>query len=283
MLSTSHELTQGIRPCPLHPSQNDAPKCAQSSSLPRRRPLDSPLGYRIAHRLDELTEAFQLVYQAYLRTGLMEANPDGIRITPFHFLPTTEVFVTQYQSQVVSTVSLIGDGFLGLPVESIYPNAISNIRSRGLRMAEVGCLADRRESPVRFMETFATMGRMLAQTAKVRGYDGLVVATHPRHARLYKRVLPFEQVGDVIDCPYANGNPAVMLTLRFDDHKGTNLYDRFFGSMASALDVSPRPWDKETREYLKQYLQSKEDRQNNHVRGQLAHAALTGQYPTRVQ
>ncbi|EMI44609.1 N-acyl amino acid synthase FeeM domain-containing protein [Rhodopirellula sp. SWK7] len=288
MSLTSNEALSVTQACPVVSSSvvSGNEKTATEVGLPgvkRRRVLDSPLVYRIAHERDELSEAFGLVYRSYLRAGLVGENEEQIRITPFHFLPTTEVFVTRYMEQVVSTVSLVGDGFLGLPLETIYPSEVKQLRANGLRMAEIGCLADRRESPVRFMETFATMGRMLAQAAKVRGYDGLVAATHPRHARLYKRILPFVQIGDVNECPYANGNPAVMLSLRFDDHKGTNLYERFFGSMASALDVECRPWSNETRNYFKQFLQSKEERENNYVRGQLAYAALTGQYPTRVQ
>ena len=222
------------------------------TGLKRASRLTTGLEYGIAHQRPELESAFALIYQSYRRAGLMEENELGIRVTPYHLLPTTEIFVTKYEDTVVSTVSLIGDGELGLPLESIYRQDVGVMRSSGLRMAEIGCLADRRNSPVRFVETFSTMGRMLAQVAKDRGYHGLVAATHPKHARLYSRILPFEQVGEETQCPYANGNPAVMLALVFDQYRDTSLYERFFGSMANQAETNYRPWTDDARRYFEQ-------------------------------
>ncbi|MCC9601433.1 long-chain N-acyl amino acid synthase [Stieleria sp. JC731] len=227
--------------CPLLPDANNRKE--QKKAAPGLR-------YEIANSKDDLRQAFALIYQSYLRAGLVQAKEYGIRLTPFHLLGSTEVFITKLENTVVSTVSLIGDGELGLPLESIYRDNVRIIRRRGLRMAEIGSLADRRESPVRFIETFAGMGRLLAQVAMARGFDGLVAATHPKHARLYSRILPFEQIGCEVACPYANGNPAVMLALVFDDHRGSELYERFFGSLSQRGDTSARPWTDETRSYF---------------------------------
>ncbi|MEO1526306.1 MAG: long-chain N-acyl amino acid synthase [Planctomycetota bacterium] len=226
------------------------------SGLKRTSRLSVGLEYGIATEREELEAAFALIYNSYRRAGLMEENEQGIRVTPFHLLTTTEVFITKYQGEVVSTVSLIGDGDLGLPLESIYPDDVKVMREGGLKMAEIGCLADRRNSPVRFVETFSTMGRMLAQVAKARGYDGLVAATHPKHARLYSRILPFEQVGEETECPYANGNPAVMLALVFDQYRGTSLYDRFFGAMSNPTETDYKPWESNARQFFEAFVRS---------------------------
>jgi hypothetical protein len=227
--------------------------------LPTREPIKpnriAPgLRYGIAHQKDDLQQAFALVYESYRHAGLVDKTECRVRLTPFHLLDTTEVFVTKLDETVVSTVSLIGDGQLGLPLESIYSKHVALIRRRGLKMAEIGCLADRRESPVRFVETFAAMGQLLAQVAMRRGYDGLVAAAHPKHARLYSRILPFEKIGEQVECPYANGNPAVMLALVFDDCRGSSVYERFFGSMSTAADTSRRPWSDETRRHFANIL-----------------------------
>ncbi|PAY16628.1 long-chain N-acyl amino acid synthase [Rhodopirellula sp. SM50] len=245
-MHTTHVAAGTATVCPLIPS---APKAPTKRSIPGLR-------YEVAYRRDDLQDAFSLIYHSYRRAGLVEANESEVRLTPFHLLPTTEVFVTKLAEKVVSTVSLIGDGELGLPLESIYPKNVELIRNRGLRMGEIGSLADCRDSPVRFIETFAAMGRLLAQVAKTRGYDGLVAAAHPKHARLYQRILPFEQIGKMSTCPYANGNPAVMLALVFEDHRGSELYERFFGSMSSAADTVPRPWSAETYDYFHKLLHS---------------------------
>ncbi len=262
------EAAVSTSPCPLIPtSSQPQPKCAPG------------LRYKIAQTRQELTDAFGLVYRSYRRAGLVDENESEVRLTPFHLLPTTEIFITQLEERVVSTVSLIGDGKLGLPLESIYPKNVELIRRRGLRMGEIGSLADRRDSPVRFIETFATMGRMLAQVALRRGYHGLVAAAHPKHARLYQRILPFEQIGETVDCPYANGNPAVMLALVFEDHRGSELYERFFGSMSSATDTSPCPWDRETFEHFSRVLQSNGMQSARPMSGQTA-AIMSKRRPT---
>lgn len=246
--------------CPLIPS-------AQRQPAERLAP---GLTYKIAQSQDDLHQAFKLVYKSYRRAGLVDENPSEVRLTPFHLLPSTEVFITKLRDTVVSTVSLIGDGELGLPLESIYGTNVSLIRRRGLRMAEIGSLADRRDSPVRFVETFAAMGQLLAQVAMKRGYDGLVAAAHPKHARLYSRILPFEQIGHQVDCPYANGNPAVMLALVFDDHRGSQLYERFFGSLSSSTNTAPCPWSAETRAFFRHMLLQNNLQHERPIPGQIA-------------
>ncbi|OYP33032.1 N-acyl amino acid synthase FeeM domain-containing protein [Rhodopirellula sp. MGV] len=224
------------------------------SDRSKAKRLAPGLRYQIANERNELHDAFALIYQSYLHAGLVQNNDNGIRLTPYHLLDSTEVFVTKLEDTVVSTISLIGDGKLGLPLESIYRHNVQIIRRRGLKMAEIGSLADRRDSPVRFIETFAGMGRLLAQVAMSRGYDGLVAATHPKHARLYSRILPFEQIGCEATCPYANGNPAVMLALVFDDHRGSELYERFFGSLSQTSDTTPKPWSTDTLDHFSRFL-----------------------------
>jgi len=86
---------------------------------------------------------------------------------------------------------MFGDGYLGLPMESMNGDQVRRLRNQGLRLAEIGSLTDHRESQDRFINTFIQIGRLLAQIARARGIDAIVAAVHPRHARLYKRVMGF--------------------------------------------------------------------------------------------
>ncbi|MEM9827223.1 MAG: long-chain N-acyl amino acid synthase [Planctomycetota bacterium] len=252
-----------------------------STTNSRTRPAKTPaeeVAFEIAEQRQDLYDAFKLVGDAYHASGLMPNRKFPIRVTPYHLLPTTEVFVTRMAGEIVSTVSLIGDGFLGLPISSMYPDETSVLRESGLRFAEIGALADRRESPSRFLKTFLPMMRLLTQVARIRGYDGLVAACHPKHARLYQRMLPFERIGGETGCEYANGNPAVMLAVHFEWHHGSDHYQRFFGDMPSVETLCPRPWSRETREYFRKFLQSDDQRADQIVDGCLSFAALTGRY-----
>ena len=236
------------------------------------------LQFGLARSRSELTDAFRLVFDSYYDAGLVTQKPSGIRLTPHHLMPTSEVLVAKLDGTVTSTLSMFGDGYLGLPMETMYPEQIDSLRDRGLRLAEIGCLADRRNSPVRFIDTFVQLGRLLAQICDVRGIDALVAVMHPKHARLYQRVMGFRQIGDLSQCPYANDNPAVAVYMRFEDHRGTPLWDQYFKDPWPHKDLIQYRWDSATRQHFREIL----ERDNSiaaiaGIRGYYNWAAVTGQ------
>ncbi|MEZ6138620.1 MAG: long-chain N-acyl amino acid synthase [Pirellulaceae bacterium] len=212
--------------------------------------IDKDIDVSLARTESDLNGAFSLLYDSYLRAGLVQPNAIEKRLTPFHLQPTTEVLVAKYEGQVVSTMTMAADSSLGLPMESMYPQQVAELRSRSLRLAEMGSLADRRNSPVRFACVFAEMARLVVQVAESREIDALVLASHPRHAKLYARTLGFKQFGDLTSCPYAKGNPAVALLLEFDRVRGTAAYDRLVAERIPYHDLQPTDWPTDTRAYL---------------------------------
>ena len=218
---------------------------SQKASHTKR--VTSELEVKIARSKEELLAAFRLVYQSYSRSGLVASNPSRLRLTPYHLLPESEVLVAKARGIVISTMSLFVDGKYGLPMESMYPKEISTLRQRGLKIAEVGSLADRRNAQFRFIETLAVLGKLLAQSAVHRSVDTLVAVVHPRHAKLYKRLLGFKQVGEHTSCPYANGNPAEAMYLRFADYNGTNFLDRFFNDPIATSKLEVFNWSEDLK------------------------------------
>ncbi len=160
--------------------------------------------------------AFRLTHSAYVNAGLGSPSASEMRVTPFQILPESRIFVGKVQEEVVVTVSLIPDGEHGLPMESIYPNEIEQLRSKGYWVAEVGCLADRRMEPRRFIDTFCSLTKLMAQYARTRGMNGFVIAIHPRHAKYYKTFLGFEEIGGIVNYPLVSNRPAVALFLDFE-------------------------------------------------------------------
>jgi len=213
------------------------------------------LSIRIARSPAELRKAFRLVFERYYRAGLETAKASRIRLTPYHLLPTSEVLIAERNSVITSTLSMFGDSPAGLPMESMYGQQICHLRSQGFRLAEIGSLADRRNGQGRFINTFVQIGRLLAQVAQSRGIDVIVAAVHPRHARLYEKVMGFRQIGHYSSCPYANGNPAVALCLKFDDHLGTPLHDQYFGTPLPEEELLPYQWETNTREFFAEILE----------------------------
>ena len=98
--------------------------------------------FKIADSVEERHRLFRLVYEAYLRAGLERVNPSRMRVTPFHLLTSTEMFVAKLRNEVISTMSLVVDGKLGLPMDFVFPEQVQQRRDNGLRVAEATCLAD---------------------------------------------------------------------------------------------------------------------------------------------
>ncbi len=199
----------------------------------------------------DLLAAFHLVYKAYLSAGLVAENESQLRVTPFHLLPTTEVFVAKCADEVISTLTMVADTEFGLPMDSMYATELAELRKSGLRLAEMGSLADKRSLPVRFINIFELLARLIVQVARVRGIDTLVLAVHPRHAKFYMRAFGFESLGGLTICPYAEGNPAVALVLEFRRIQGTRFDEKLFGNPIESERLVPTRWSIEERNELR--------------------------------
>ena len=185
----------------------------------------------IASTREEREAAFRLVYQAYQSTGLCQPNAEEMRFTPYQILPTTDILFARVQEEVVCTLSLVRDGALGLPMEDLYADQIEERRAAGLHLAEVTCLADRRNDPSRFFEMFCDLSRLMVQLAQKQAVDQLLITVHPRHAPLYIRYMAFQTIGDRRDYSTVNGNPAVPLCLDLHEIQMNRppRWEKFFG------------------------------------------------------
>lgn len=190
------------------------------------------LEYKVADTPAEREAAFRLVYEAYVRSGLAQPNPYRLRVTPYHLLPTTTVFVAKSGGEVVCTVTLVEDGKLGLPLEVVYGREVAHLRRTGAKLAEVCSLADRRADLARMLPAFVELTRLVAYFGLYHGtVRQLLVAVHPRHARFYQRFMAFEPFGPLRDYPCVRNRPAValMLDLLRPEHRHHPNYRRFFG------------------------------------------------------
>lgn len=228
--------------------------------------------YRPAGSYVERVAAFQLVYRSYLERGLAADNAFKMRVTPFQLLGTSQIFVASerkqaptpqllpryaflssegpsqrtsvFQDVVVSTVTLIGDGRLGLPMESMFAAEIKELRDQGRQLAEVACLADSVSEPRRFLETFTQLTRLMAQFSRHQGVQNLVISVHPRHAKFYARYFGFRPLSDrVANCPHVKNRPAVGLNLDFElfDLEKPKNWHEIFGSPVPRANLKACP------------------------------------------
>lgn len=212
----------------------------------------TPLTCKIASERHEREQAFRLIHEAYTRAGLIEPNPFRMRATPYHFLKSTELFVATNGDAIACTVSLVGDGALGIPMDSIYNDEVDNLRAANKRFMEVSCLADRRAEFDRTLALFIDLTRLMAQYARFHSVDMLLIAVHPRHARFYKRFLGFEQFGEERAYPTVRNRPAVACKLDFAhiDHHRPTCYEQYFGNPIAIEQLASHPMTEDDSLYF---------------------------------
>jgi hypothetical protein len=208
--------------------------------------------YKIASTRTEREAAFKLVYNSYLRAGLGRSNSFQMRVTPYHLLATTDIFIARCAGDVIATVTVVADGKLGLPIESVYKNEVARRRERNLNLGEISCLADRRRDFRRTLPVFTGLCRLMGQTARYRGIDETLVAVHPKHARFYQRFCGFERIGQETMYEAVCNHPAVAMSLNYKKlDRQSHAYERFFGQPIPAEQLESQLITKSERELLR--------------------------------
>ena len=186
------------------------------------------LELKIAETQDELEACFALLHDAYVASGFMRPHPSGLRVTPYHALPTTTTLCAKFDGQVVGTLSIVREGVFGFPMQSAFD--ISSVRAKEGRIAEISALAIH----PRWRKTggsilFPLMKFMYGYCTQYFDTRHLVIAVNPAHIEMYEAMLFFrrltEQVVDRYD--FVNGAPAVGATL--DLHEAPTLFERAYG------------------------------------------------------
>ena len=217
------------------------------------RPFDEPtegdsgqVVYKIASTQHNREAAFRLVYDAYRRQDIVSPNRYRMRVTPYHLLPTTDVFVALHRERVLCTVTLVGDADLGVPMEDVYADEIARRRRHGISLGEASSLAIRRSDFPGLFPVFIRLTQLMFRCSEHRGVQQVVIAVHPRHARFYQRLMKFRVFGEQRAYPRVGNQPAVALCLDFDrvrrEHPET--YRVLFGASLSDEQLRPVPMSK---------------------------------------
>lgn len=217
-----------------------------------REETASGLQYRIVKNRWERLGAYRLVYETYLNRGLIPPNRYRLRVTPYLMLPTTQTFIAVRNQEIVCTVSLVGDGELGLPMESVYFQEVAEARAKGLYVGEVSCLASRYADFRHFLPIFVQLTRLMAQHARRHGMDQFLIAVHPKHARFYERFMGFEQIGPLREFPSVQDAPAVCCCLDFAriDRERPKCWNEFFGTPLAPSKLDSHPITQEEVDYF---------------------------------
>lgn len=172
------------------------------------------LQFSVAQSLEEVVEAWGLVYYSYLRSHLIKPNPSRIHTVPQAVLADQSVVICgKIEGLTVSTMSAYHDGEHRLPLDSVYAEELDELRASGRRLVEIGLFADRREKLHRSLEALLELMRWATYFGVHGGATDAIIGVHPHHAAFYTRLLGFEAIGPTRSYSTVNGAPVTLLRL----------------------------------------------------------------------
>lgn len=169
------------------------------------------LHFSVAETLEDVTDAWHLLYHVYRRVGYISHNPYELHTTPHAIGENNLVVSAKIQGLTVGTISAISDGTLGLPLDSVYKKELDALRQQGRKLMEIGLFGDRRQD---FDRSFMTILELMRYTFFFGDYQGItdcICGIPPRRAKLYAKAFGFEVIGEPTSYASVLDNPVVLL------------------------------------------------------------------------
>lgn len=169
-----------------------------------------------------LREAAKLVFEEYKVDGYIEPgkNDQSAEISRYNLLPTSATILTRCDGEALATVTVVGDGKLGLPMDSIYKSEVDSLRNKKLVIAEISQLAVKRNSAQgeriaqKLGKLFSPLSlfRIIFYYAESRGINTFGITVNPKHDKFYES-LGFYALGEEKAYAAVNGAPALAKVL----------------------------------------------------------------------
>lgn len=206
--------------------------------------------YQPAKNRQQRIGAFRLLHDRYVENGLGHSDATGLRVIPAQLRRDSQIFVGLERRRVVATVTLVGETDEALPLADLFGEELARIRDQFETVVELTSLAISRDHAR--STTFAGLTSIAVQYARFHGVRALLATVHPRHARVYCRVLGFRQVGEIQPHEGVRGNPAALIVIPTDQPEllRPNWRSWYFGHRFRARELSPRPITATDREFF---------------------------------
>lgn len=151
--------------------------------------------FKLAETKEELEQAFQVLHEAYVEQKYMDPHPSGMRVTPYHALPTTSVLIAKDTTtgKVVATISIVRNTALGLPLDKVFP--MGKMKKKFRHLAEVSSLAIQKKYRVNPTDVFWPLLRYFyLYIRNVMRVDAYVIGVNPSWHDLYAGLLGFTKL-----------------------------------------------------------------------------------------
>lgn len=245
---------------------------------------------RLTRNIDEMKDAFNLVYRTYFQTGLQQSNSSSMRIGFHDILPSSHLLIVKNDGKVCGTLTLVRDTNGKLPIDELFSEEIARIRETGSLVCELSALAV--DADLSNGERWGIL-LSLFRKAFILGHDLLgctdfCMMIHPRHCTYYQRKFYFEKIGDAKPFEKVNGAPAVPMRLnlitgrelvRINDPQ---LYQYFYGGEHQIIkEQTMRELNDRRNPHGIEYINSLSGIKPNLLEGMAAHEkqTLSSYYP----
>ena len=265
--SFSYNKTQALSPQQYRISINpeNYPSHTTSDCLLQRN------GYSIhlVSSLKQRIKATTLIKRMYASRGYQTDNACA-----FTNAPNQYTFEARQSQQLIGTMTLTIDTHDKLLADTLYRTELNQFRQRNRRLCELSKLAFNSESSSK--EIFASLFHIAYIFARnIHNVDDAFIEINPRHAAFYKRMLGFQQIGELRTCPRVNA-PAVLLHLNREyaeqkiiamagqlKQKEKSIYP-YFLSQNQEKEITQRVQTKYTPTTFSPSYQSTSDYRQNH-------------------
>ena len=165
--------------------------------------------------IDEIKEAFRLLYDTYISSGLQKPDHSLMKISFHNLLPISFLIIVKKNGKVCGTLTIIQESEDRLPINEIFNNEIGRIRKKDSLICELSGLA---------VDASLTNGESrtvllsLFRKAFILGHDLLgctdfCMMVNPRHCDYYQKEFNYEKIGQIRRYKKVNGAPAVPMRL----------------------------------------------------------------------
>lgn len=191
------------------------------------KPTRSGSVHACARGLAEVHKAWSIVYERYVEKNLIPKNPFGIHTVPQAAGQNACVIHQVNAGASGSTLTLMGDSAVKLPLDSVYPRALDSMRWQGRGLVEVGLLASNGvHGARRGARTLFDMMRWAAHYTLHIGLTDIIIGVHPNHTHFYKRCFGFACLAQPTNYPLVNNTPVVPMQLAVRETLTTNVHSR---------------------------------------------------------
>jgi hypothetical protein len=157
-----------------------------------------------ARSVQDVIEAWQLVYTACRRSGLIPPNHQRLFTVPKAIGPQTLVLQGRLGIQTVTTLTAIADGPSSLPLDDESHTPLGDLRRQRRPLLEICLVGDRRDRLSRTLQAKRALLRLAFGYARARDISDVVLRAADDDAHLYN----YEYGFAVLPAPQGRPTPA---------------------------------------------------------------------------